>query len=63
VACVPSHAPLLTGQYPSLHGASQTGGAAKGAADPEQFWLDSSMANLLAQRRTQKRLVPQTRNS
>ena len=40
VACVPSRASIYTGQYPSLHGASQTTGAAKDAFDPDVFWLD-----------------------
>lgn len=38
-ACCPSRATLYTGQYPSLHGVSQTDGAAKGAYDPDMFWL------------------------
>lgn len=41
-ACAPSRATLYTGQYPSLHGVTQTPGAAKGAYDPDQFWLDRS---------------------
>ena len=39
-ACVPSRATLFTGQYPSLHGASQTSGIAKRSYDPAAFWLD-----------------------
>ncbi|ACV62884.1 sulfatase [Desulfofarcimen acetoxidans DSM 771] len=39
-ACCPSRATLYTGQYPSLHGVSQTDGAAKGAYDPDMFWLN-----------------------
>jgi arylsulfatase A-like enzyme len=41
-ACSPSRTTLLTGQYPSLHGVTQTTGAAKGAFDPDVFWLDSN---------------------
>lgn len=39
-ACVPSRACMVTGQYPSLHGVSQTYGGAKEACDPDVFWLD-----------------------
>ncbi|MCZ8514411.1 sulfatase-like hydrolase/transferase [Paenibacillus filicis] len=39
-ACCPSRATLLTGQYPSLHGVSQTDGIAKEAFDSDMFWLD-----------------------
>jgi len=38
-ACSPSRTTLFTGQYPSLHGVTQTTGAAKGAFDPNVFWL------------------------
>ncbi len=41
-ACSPSRASFYTGQYPSLHGVSQTTGAAKGSFDPDVFWLDAS---------------------
>lgn len=41
-ACVPSRATIFTGQYPSLHGVTQTTGAAKNSTDPDVFWLDSS---------------------
>jgi choline-sulfatase len=39
-ACLPSRATLFTGQYPSLHGASQTDGLAKKNTDPDMTWLD-----------------------
>ncbi|WP_240377168.1 sulfatase-like hydrolase/transferase [Bacillus piscicola] len=39
-ACSPSRATLFTGQYPSLHGVTQTPGAAKSSFDADMFWLD-----------------------
>jgi arylsulfatase A-like enzyme len=39
-ACAPSRGTIFTGQYPSLHGVTQTSGMAKNAADPDVFWLD-----------------------
>lgn len=39
-ACSPSRGTLYTGQYPSLHGVSQTTGAAKVDFEPDMFWLD-----------------------
>ncbi|MEB1809751.1 MAG: sulfatase-like hydrolase/transferase [Bacillaceae bacterium] len=39
-ACSPSRTTLYTGQYPSLHGVTQTTGAAKGAFDSDVYWLD-----------------------
>ncbi|MDW0114454.1 sulfatase-like hydrolase/transferase [Sporosarcina saromensis] len=41
-ACSPSRTTLYTGQYPSLHGVSQTSGAAKTSFDPDMFWLDQN---------------------
>ncbi len=38
-ACAPSRTTLFTGQYPTLHGVSQTDGAAKSASDLTMFWL------------------------
>jgi choline-sulfatase len=39
-ACVPSRSSIFTGQYPSLHGDSQTPGAAKSSTEMDMFWLD-----------------------
>src|SRR3954453_20602727 len=39
-ACAPSRTSLLTGQYPSLHGVTQTDGIAKSADGADMFWLD-----------------------
>lgn len=39
-ACVPSRSSIFTGQYPSLHGDSQTPGAAKSSIEMDMFWLD-----------------------
>ncbi|WP_250460912.1 sulfatase-like hydrolase/transferase [Microbulbifer litoralis] len=39
-ACSPSRACIYTGQYPSLHGVSQTSGMAKQWYDPDMFYLD-----------------------
>jgi len=41
-ACVPSRTSILTGQYPSLHGDSQTPGAAKTSIEMDMFWLDEN---------------------
>lgn len=39
-ACQPSRASIFTGQYPSLHGVSQTSGAAKSAIEEDLYWLE-----------------------
>jgi choline-sulfatase len=39
-ACVPSRTSIFTGQYPSLHGNTQTPGAAKRNVEMDMFWLD-----------------------
>ncbi len=39
LACVPSRPTLLTGQYPDVHGVTQTDGMAKLADDPRMRWL------------------------
>jgi choline-sulfatase len=39
-ACAPSRASIFTGQYPSLHGVTQTSGAAKSAIEGDLYWLD-----------------------
>lgn len=38
-ACAPSRASIYTGQYPSLHGVSQTPGIGKSSFDENMFWL------------------------
>ena len=38
-ACAPSRASFWTGQYPSLHGVTQTTGAAKSALEEDTYWL------------------------
>ncbi|WP_417360194.1 sulfatase-like hydrolase/transferase [Gallaecimonas pentaromativorans] len=40
-ACSPARATIFTGQYPSLHGVSQTPGMGKSSFDPAMFWLDA----------------------
>ena len=40
IACVASRASLFTGEYPSLHGVSQTEGAGKSSFEKDMFWLD-----------------------
>lgn len=39
-ACAPSRTSFYTGHYPSLHGVTNTDGAAKDADDDDIFWLD-----------------------
>ena len=39
-ACAPSRTSFLTGQYPSLHGVTQTSGIAKSSLEGDLFWLD-----------------------
>ncbi|CAB4897532.1 unannotated protein [freshwater metagenome] len=39
-ACAPSRTSIFTGQYPSLHGVTQTSGAAKSAIEEDLPWLD-----------------------
>ncbi len=39
-ACAPSRTSFYTGHYPSLHGVTNTDGAAKDAGDDDIFWLD-----------------------
>ena len=39
-ACAPSRTSFFTGQYPSLHGVTQTDGAAKAAVEEDLYWLD-----------------------
>lgn len=39
-ACAPSRGSIFTGQYPSLHGVTQTSGSAKSAVEEDLFWLD-----------------------
>jgi choline-sulfatase len=39
-ACVPSRSSIFTGQYPTLHGNTQTPGAAKGNIEADMYWLD-----------------------
>lgn len=48
-ACCPSRATLFTGQYPSLHGVTQTTGAAKSPFDPDQFWLDPNTVPIMGE--------------
>jgi arylsulfatase A-like enzyme len=43
-ACAPSRASLLTGQYPSLHGVTQTDGLGKSFDGPDMFWLSGRCA-------------------
>ncbi|MEA2464982.1 MAG: hypothetical protein QOJ98_2729 [Acidobacteriota bacterium] len=42
-ACAPSRTSIFTGQYPSLHGVTQTDGIGKQIWDPGMYWLDPDM--------------------
>lgn len=46
-ACAPSRTSIFTGQYPSLHGVTQTDGIGKTTWDPGMFWLDPDMVPTL----------------
>lgn len=46
-ACAPSRTSIFTGQYPSLHGVTQTDGIGKTVYDPGMFWLDPDMVPTL----------------
>lgn len=39
-ACAPSRTSFFTGQYPPLHGVSQTDGVGKSAIEEDMYWLD-----------------------
>ncbi|CAB4650489.1 MAG: sulfatase-like hydrolase/transferase [Actinobacteria bacterium] len=39
-ACAPSRTSFITGQYPSLHGVTQTSGMAKSSLEQDLYWLD-----------------------
>lgn len=41
-ACSPSRASIYTGQYPSLHGVTQTAGAAKASVEEDLYWLSQT---------------------
>jgi arylsulfatase A-like enzyme len=41
-ACAPSRTSIYTGQYPSLHGVSQTPGIGKSSFDQNMFWLETN---------------------
>ncbi len=46
-ACAPSRTSIFTGQYPSLHGVTQTDGIGKQVWDPGMYWLDPDMVPTL----------------
>ena len=48
-ACAPSRGTIFTGQYPSLHGVTQTSGLAKKAYDPDVFWLDENTVPVMSE--------------
>ncbi len=48
-ACAPSRTTLYTGQYPSLHGVSQTPGGGKKPIDSDMYWLDPNTVPTLGE--------------
>ncbi len=48
-ACAPSRTTLFTGEYPTVHGVSQTDGGAKSAFDADMFWLDPNTVPVMGE--------------
>ena len=48
-ACAPARTTLFTGEYPTVHGVSQTDGAAKSAFDADMFWLDPNTVPVMGE--------------